>query len=890
MSFLWGNTANQPTEPKKFANINNDQINSNQQAIPVKVLHGRNFVAGDYITPAYNPKAVAVKSQTGKGQTSVTGYKYYADFALVFCMGGRHPVDAIFKVIVDSDIRWTGNVTRTVGVDKVVITVQDLGVIHLYWGSETQAIDSVLLSPRGVASGGIDPTDSTTWPAASATGGQTTYSGFPSGNANPYSGHYDTHPAYRGQCYGVFVGWKLGRDRTSVPNIQLELMRGAPWISGGDVSSNDTGVNPIAVLFDWLTDTRFGIGLPESSLNTSTFTGTYNDIEALAGRISPVITQQSDFRQVIAQLMEYYDGWIRRNGQLIEVGFWKHGTGIVPVVTALTDDDLLAEPALEPQGWGPTFNEITVTYKDRAHYFNDYVQVHRDPNNFRITGAPRPETLNRPWITDAAVAKQYAKETGAALALPFTRGTLTVRREWLTNNAVLVGMVIQYNSGFYGLSFYLRVLEIEYPADNAAQAIMTVEWERSKWPSIYIPPPFVGPGGFVLGPRSIWQSRITEIPYILQDHRFETQLIALAVRGNVEVQGYRTWISLDSGSTYQVMPDASSTSAFSAFGRLTTSLTDTDTTVYFSLYGIDLDSVVSQTAAQQSDDNLMLFVESEVLSVGTVTSLGSGAYSANIIRGRYGTFAVAHTQPLDLYFVFRANLKLIDNAGFIPGSTILVKLQPFTADTDYDLTAVTPITYVIVGQGNIPDPSIIPNSSEFNTSTLAVIIVYGGSGTVPHYTIDGTTVGLDSPEWPFLVGPPKQYTNLILTGSTTLKARHFHVDGRSSSEGTFQYTKITGTPSGGQCGIPAWTYSGKIGQSGGNLTLYPTTAGATTYYSKNSAGFVTYSSPIAVACGTGGDTVEFYGSASGLGDSNHRYIDFSRQINYGGGSIRHQPQ
>ena len=36
MSFLWGNTDKQTPEPKKFANINNDQINSNQQAVPVK--------------------------------------------------------------------------------------------------------------------------------------------------------------------------------------------------------------------------------------------------------------------------------------------------------------------------------------------------------------------------------------------------------------------------------------------------------------------------------------------------------------------------------------------------------------------------------------------------------------------------------------------------------------------------------------------------------------------------------------------------------------------------------------------------------------------------------------------------------------------------------------
>src|SRR5262245_59411295 len=153
MSFLWGNTAKQPAEPKKFANISNDQINSNQQAIPVKYLAGRNYVAGDYISPAYNPKAVPIKTETGKDQSSTTGYKYYADFALVFCMGGRRPVDSVHKVIVDSDIRWHGNVTRGTS-DREVIQVEKLGTLVLYWGSESQVQDNVLLKARGTATGG----------------------------------------------------------------------------------------------------------------------------------------------------------------------------------------------------------------------------------------------------------------------------------------------------------------------------------------------------------------------------------------------------------------------------------------------------------------------------------------------------------------------------------------------------------------------------------------------------------------------------------------------------------------------------------------------------------------------------------------------------------------
>src|SRR6266850_1998818 len=114
--------AKQPGEKRKLANISDDAINSNQQSVPVKYLAGRSYVSGDYISSAYNPKAIPIKTQTGKGESQTTGYKYFCDFALVFCMGGRRPVDGIYAIVVDSDIVWTGNVLRG-NANKEVITV-----------------------------------------------------------------------------------------------------------------------------------------------------------------------------------------------------------------------------------------------------------------------------------------------------------------------------------------------------------------------------------------------------------------------------------------------------------------------------------------------------------------------------------------------------------------------------------------------------------------------------------------------------------------------------------------------------------------------------------------------------------------------------------------------
>ena len=874
---LWGNTANQETKQKKFANISNDQINSNQQAVPVKYLAGRTYVAGDYISPAYNPKAVPVKQTTGKNQSSTVGYKYFADFALMFCMGGRRPVDAVYAVIVDSDIRWSGNIQRGTA-NKEIIQVPDLGTIHLYWGGETQPIDTVLLSPRGVATGGIDPNDSTTYPPATAGTGDTVFNNFVAGDVNPYSGHYDKHPAYRGQCYAVFKDWKLGRDRTSVQNIQLELKRGCPWINGGFINADDLGVNPIAVLYDWLTDTRFGMGLPDAFLNTTTFSTAYNALESLSARISPLISQQEDFRQIIAELLEYYDGWIRRNGQLIEVGLFSHGS---PVSSAtLTDDDLLAEPELSPQGWGPTFNEITVVYKDRQHHYNDYVQIYRDANNFRITGQPRPETLQRPWLTDANLAKQYAREMGAILALPYTAGNLTVKREWLTNNNILPGQLFTYNSGFYGLSFLVRLTEVEYQADSSAKAVMTVEWDRSKWPSIYHPPGFQGPGGFVLGPRAIWQSRIMEVPYLKADQKFDTQVIPLAVRGNVEVQSFRTWVSFDSGTTYQLVPNDESSSSFAYFGRLSHAIGTGETGFGIYLFGIGLDLIVSQTDAQWADDNLLCFVDAEVMSIGRVVPYGHGLFAMFIKRGRFGTAAQSHVLNANCFFLYRQHLRPIDNAGFTPGANIMVKLQPFTADLDYDLNVVTPVSYTVIGFGNIPAPVLTPGPQAF-VGNLHVNVGTPPAGMKVRVTRDGTEVSGTSLEWPKYAGA---YTTINLQATQTLRVRYYADSGRYSRETHAHYTKVQQIPGlptpTQQCGIPGWSYSGVLNHTGGNLTLTQTTNGSVMHYIKNGGTAQTYSAPVAMALG---DVVEFWASLTGMDDSQHVTIDNTAETTFGGG-------
>src|ERR1041384_313296 len=94
---------------KKRLLITADQLNTNQQLVPVQYLAGRRYIPGQDLSPCYNKVSKKVSTSSGgkfapsAGGTTVN----YVDFGMMFCMGGRMPPSKIFRVIVDSEIVWS---------------------------------------------------------------------------------------------------------------------------------------------------------------------------------------------------------------------------------------------------------------------------------------------------------------------------------------------------------------------------------------------------------------------------------------------------------------------------------------------------------------------------------------------------------------------------------------------------------------------------------------------------------------------------------------------------------------------------------------------------------------------------------------------------------------
>ena len=119
---------------------------------------------------------------------------------------------------------------------------------------------------------------------------------------------------------------------------------------------------------------------------------------------------------------------------------------------------------------------------------------------------------------------------------------------------------------------------------------------------------------------------------------------------------------------------------------------DTTVTVRLDDDNIDQSRIASQSAAAQEDDQLLLIVGDEVISVGQVEATGWD-YTLQVYRGRRGSIASAHDIGAVGWLVFRLDLMAVTHAGFVESSDRYFKVQPFTRSSILPLDEAEVIGY-----------------------------------------------------------------------------------------------------------------------------------------------------------------------------------------------------
>ena len=472
------------------------------------------------------------------------------------------------------------------------------------------------------------------------------------------------------------------------------LSRGCKFFAGARFESDPAGgVNPMGPLYEILTDDLFGAGLPEAQMNATSFQDTATALAADGILLSPLLLSSTSLRAFIADYLQYFDGFLRRNGTLLEAGYFSHGAIDTSGLLTLGSNDLTSEPQIQPSTLEDTKNYFTVEFTNRdAGYTSDYA-THPDLANFQEVGEQRDDAPKRPFIITAAGAQRFITEYGVMKAALGANGSLEFLREKVAS--LLPGDRFNTDSASFGLEMLVRILNAKRPADKDGVTQFDISVERADWEHLFIQPPAPKDPDFKIVAVEIDTARIVDLPSQLRDAD-ALEVAVLAERPSAPIIGFRTHVSTDD-ITYDLV---ATQRTFAVHGKIvdeiypaTGPIVDDSVGMVVELYGVDLGSIVSQSDQQRDDQTLLCWVGHEMISVGTVTALGAGKYRIFGRRAIYGTVQAAHAIDSDAWFVFRDQIVPIAHAIFIPGDTVHFKLQPFTATENIDIADVDPIDH-----------------------------------------------------------------------------------------------------------------------------------------------------------------------------------------------------
>ncbi len=660
-----------PSDTPKTAGLDSSRISTNEQGVVLRYFAGIGRFALTWLGPAYNQIAKPVKSAAGgKADTgAASSHKYYADCAGVLCVG---LVDSVREIWMSNEKVWTGPLVRTPGTDSAQITVDKKGTLTIYWGTETQPIDPILA-----------PHD---------------------------------HPAYRGQCYGVFNQLYFGQDTTTAPNVEFVIAR-SPQNTGLATAAvlNDDVITPHAMI-ELLTEHRFGLGWTAAdTLDLVTWDAAASQSFAEGMAISPVLDRDQDARSLMVQFCDYIDGYLTAEptkGGRLALNLARPFNGDPAALPLLGEYELLDVPNPASQNWRETKNEFLVKYNDQSSDFQDNSTMVIDQANRRVVGEPLPTTLDRPWITKTALAIQSGIYAARLQSVPWVVAKdIHIRKE--AAFGIEPGSFVRLTYADYLETIIMRVMSRKVEADRSQEVQFELRADGYfNEIVVYTPDLPPAPDRPVIVPLAPSFQRILELPYGLvpaRDDHTKPQLVALVARASGLDVRYRVFTSEDNTTYDQEFRSRT----FCTYGTLDAAVPLTNTLddgagilIHFPGPdgGLDLETTGE---AGRLKMRMLAFIEDEIIAYRDVQIVSANqARLVGLRRGCYDTLIATHAVGAPVAIIPRRDLHIWTDATYETGADIFLKVATATAQATLDLGDVAATEMILTNRTALPLPPI----------------------------------------------------------------------------------------------------------------------------------------------------------------------------------------
>jgi hypothetical protein len=731
LMFSGSSTSTLSAADKKLMGQNADRADTNQSAVPLPLLYGRQTVGLTFITDVFDVRSDA-QSSGGKDGTR-TGWDYYASFAAVVCFGpvlkfrnirlngtsvftddaqlraksltmaanvatfttkNPHGLTDGAQVVIyganqpefngEATITVTGpntftysipgsslpNETATTdsriyallkldpvaadGADSTVITIPDFGTMEIHWGTETQPRDEYLCTASGIE-----------------------------------------HPPMAGICYIVFHKWYLGFNQKSVQNIEVEIecQPAGDWMQNPADAIIGNDCNAAAIAADILLHPRAGLALSTDEVNIDSFNNAMRIIAAEGLGVSPVWTRRDEILSMTNALFEAVDAaWTLNDSGLLAIALRRYG---IPVGT-VTDAQLTDLPQFEPENWSEVASSGRLDFIDAdAGYASDYVEW-KDQAGLAAKDRPDPLSLDRPFVTSKSVASIMASISGAVASIPRTPGTLKLAWSDALFAMLVPGALFALThdakparNGMYRVvsrtiqDAAVPEFEVEIELDrtylySTAFESGSVETEQA---TMGVARSLTASANAISLDASNTRFAVVELPPALCQGT--PAIAALVPRDSVQTVAAGIFLSRNYSLSGSESPDSyvklASLNQFAWHGSVIADFpADTDCIELRRKLRLALDgpdqALPDITPFEGLSNQLLVFADSEILSVLSATMDSDGSYSLQVARGRFATQVLAHDAGEVVFLVNRSALVPISHPVLQPGNVARFKV------------------------------------------------------------------------------------------------------------------------------------------------------------------------------------------------------------------------
>lgn len=520
-----------------------------------------------------------------------------------------------------------------------------------------------------------------------------------------------TIPAYRGICYAVFEKCYLSNN-DSVPPIAWTIRRtpNTLGLTGGRENINGDA-NPACAIFEILTNTVWGAGIPQAAIDVPSFVACANTLAAEGLGISMLIDTAGTGESLSAEILRHIDGVIYVDPE----------TGLHTMALARDDYDINTVSEINPSNieadsfkftrgsWDETKNTVKITYIDRAAKFTERMVQHQNLANITTRGGQvDADDFDFLGLSNAAAANRVAARTMKTVSSPLARVECEVN---LTVRGIRPGKVVKLRWPQLGIaSLPMRVIEVDYGTlDSGVIRIRAVEDIFSVSAVSFIDPPSSGWTNPTEANLPLARQSAFELPFGMISPETGRYIAVSGSPASGPQRAYTVWQDVAGGTDFA---EQEGSRIFTPSATLASELAGNSPaliTAGVTLNNpISMSSVVSVSQAEfDAGESLARIVSAageEIVAWRTITDNLDGTYTLNIIlRGQYDTVPLTHPAGATVWFITNG-LGLVQNIPYTANGNVTLRATPFGVTSKLPLASASTMTVTLADRATQPYP------------------------------------------------------------------------------------------------------------------------------------------------------------------------------------------